>query len=231
MRPDRSGAAIIVNKVPNMAAIPPSFMPRAKSSATAAVAKNPPLSSRVPKTQAVANSSADHPVVDLDHYAPAYFTWIANKLSRGASQSYLAAFDVGIESWRVLVLLAIEGAISAQKACGIIGMDKASMSRCFKSMQARGFITLSLDPDDGRARIATLTARGRAMHDQIRGIALERERAFLSVLSTAERKTLIDILHRLHENLPAVEVATEKHLKKHHPQALRRKSARSGDAS
>ncbi len=166
----------------------------------------------------------------MDHYAPAYFTWIANKLSLGASQSYLAAFDVGIESWCVLVLLAIEGAISAQKACGIIGMDKASMSRCFKSMQTRGFITLGLDPDDGRARIATLTARGRAMHDQIRGIAMERERAFLSVLSAAERKTLIDILHRLHENLPAVEVATLKHLAKHHPQALRRKSGRSDDA-
>lgn len=214
-----------------MAVTPTPFMPRSKSSPTAKAVKNPPLSSRPSKTQAAANGSASHPVVDLDNYAPAYFTWIANKLSRGASQSYLAAFDVGIESWRVLVLLAIEGTISAQKACGIIGMDKASISRCFKSMQTRGFITLGLDPDDGRVRIATLTARGRAMHDQIRGIALERERAFMSVLSTAERKTLIDILHRLHENLPTVEVATEKHLAKHHPQALSRKSARSGEAS
>lgn len=175
---------------------------------------------------AKARRVVEHEVVDLDHYAPAYFTWIANKLSRGASQSYLAAFDVGIESWRVLVLLAIEGAISAQKACGVIGMDKASISRCFKSMQARGFITLGLDPADGRARIATLTPAGRAMHDQIRGIALERERAFLSVLTAAERKTLLDLLHRLHENLPAVEVATRKHLARHHPEALARPRAR-----
>ena len=48
-------------------------------------------------------------VVDLERYVPAYFTWIANKLSGGASQAYLAAFDVGIETWRLLVLLAIEG--------------------------------------------------------------------------------------------------------------------------
>ncbi len=173
-----------------------------------------------------AGSRANHPVIDLDHYAPAYFTWIANKLSRGSSQAYLAAFNVGIESWRVLVLLAIEGAISAQKACGVIGMDKASMSRCFKSMQARGFISLSLDPADGRARIATLTGSGRAMHDQIREIALERERAFMSVLNAAERKTLIGLLHRLHENLPAVEAATQQHLARHHPHAPSRKSAR-----
>ena len=171
-------------------------------------------------------------VIDLNNYAPAYLTWIANKLSSGASQAYLAAFDVGIESWRVLVLLAIEGSISAQKACGIIGMDKASMSRCFKSMQARGFIELALDPQDGRARIATLTPAGRAMHDQIRDIAIARERVFLSVLTPAERKVLLDLLRRLHENLPAVESATRDHLSRHHPHALqRRKSTESAPRS
>ena len=42
--------------------------------------------------------------------------------------------------------------------------------------------TIGLDADDGRLRIATLTKKGRELHDQILGIALERERAFLSVL-------------------------------------------------
>lgn len=173
-------------------------------------------------TQPGDGAPASHKVVDIDHYAPAYFTWIANKLSRGASQAYLSAFDVGIETWRVLVLLAIEGSVSAQKACSIIGMDKSSMSRCFKNMQSRGFITLSLDPDDGRARIATLTPPGRAVHDQIREVALVRERAFMSVLDTTERQALIGLLHRLHENLPAVETATRCYLEQHQPQALKR---------
>lgn len=169
-------------------------------------------------------------VINLEKYAPAYLTWIANKLSSGASQAYLAAFDVGIESWRVLVLLAIEGSISAQQACGVIGMDKASMSRCFKSMQARGFIDIALDPEDGRARIATLTPAGRAIHDQIRDIAMERERVLMSVLTAAERKLLLDLLRRLHENLPAVELATREHLGRHHPHALQRRAARSADS-
>jgi DNA-binding MarR family transcriptional regulator len=182
-----------------------------------------------PRAASVPGEEADHAVVDLDRYAPAYFTWIANKLSRGASQHYLAAFDVGIEIWRVLVLLAIHGSISAQQVCRIIGMDKASVSRCFKAMQARGFITLGLDAADGRLRVATLTDAGRAMHDQIRGIALERERAFLAVLDVAERKTLIELLHRLHENLPAVEQATDRYLAQHFPHALRRGRPRPED--
>ena len=147
-------------------------------------------------------------VVDLERYVPAFLTWIANKLSRGASQHYLAAFDVGIEVWRCLVLLAVEDSISAQQVSRIVGMDKASVSRCFKSMHADGLITLGLDDADGRIRIARLTKKGRALHDKIIGIALERERAFLSVLSDAEQETLIGLLKRLHSNLPQVEEAT-----------------------
>ena len=126
------------------------------------------------------------------------------------------------------MLLAIERSISAQQVSRIIGMDKASVSRCFKSMQARGLITVGLDAGDGRLRIATLTKKGRALHDRISGVALERERAFLSVLDDDERDTLIRLLKRLHENLPAVETATERYVGKHYPAktaARRRRSA------
>ena len=156
-------------------------------------------------------------VVDLNRYVPAYLTWIANKLSRGASQAYLSTFEVGIETWRVLVLLAIEPSISAQQVCKVIGMDKASVSRTFKTMQARGLITIGLDDRDGRLRMATITPSGRDLHDRILGIALERERALLSVLSPVECDTLIGLLRRLHENLPAVEQATRRYLDEHYP--------------
>jgi DNA-binding MarR family transcriptional regulator len=165
------------------------------------------------------NSATEDPVVDLERYVPAYLTWIANKLSRGASQHYLSVFDVGIETWRCLVLLAIEESISAQQVSKVIGMDKASVSRCFKSMQTQGLIALELDSEDGRLRLAKLTKKGRELHDKILGVALERERAFLSVLTAAEQETLIGLLKRLHENLPEVDKATEQYVRKRFPTA------------
>lgn len=177
------------------------------------------------KARATAPSSS---VVDLERYVPAFLTWIANKLSRGASQHYLAVFDVGIETWRCLVLLAVHGSISAQQVSRVIGMDKASVSRCFKSMQSRGLITVGLDAGDGRLRIATLTQQGRALHDQILGIALERERAFLEVLDRAEIETLIVLLRRLHENLPSVEAATARYVAQRFPKAAARRARRHG---
>jgi DNA-binding MarR family transcriptional regulator len=166
----------------------------------------------------------DPSVVDLERYVPAYFTWIANKLSGGASQAYLAAFDVGIETWRLLVLLAIEGPWSAQRICKVIGMDKASVSRVLKSMQKRGLITIGLDAQDGRLRMATITEAGLQLHNQILGLALARETAFLAVLTLHEQAQLTDFLKRLHDNLPAVEKATADYLAQQHPQArLRRR--------
>jgi DNA-binding MarR family transcriptional regulator len=165
-------------------------------------------------------------VEDLERYLPAFLSWIASKLQRGASQHYLNVFDVGIETWRCLMLLAIENSISAQRVSRIIGMDKASVSRCFKRMQARGLITMALDDGDGRLRLAKLTAKGRKLHDQMIGIALERERALVEVLKPAELDTLIGLLQRLHENLPAVEAATERYVAQRFPKAAGRRRAR-----
>ncbi|MDM0078761.1 MarR family winged helix-turn-helix transcriptional regulator [Variovorax sp. J2P1-59] len=157
--------------------------------------------------------------MDLDRYVPAYLTWIANKLSRGASQHYLSTFDVGIETWRCLVLLAVEGATSAQQVSTVIGMDKGSVSRCFKGMQERSLIRTELDGSDGRLRMAVLTPKGRRLHDQIMGMALERERAFLSVLDADEVEVLLGLMRRLHANLPAVEASTQAYVRERFPHA------------
>jgi DNA-binding MarR family transcriptional regulator len=180
------------------------------------------------KSSAAAQADAAPPgerrVVDLQRYVPAYLSWIANKLSHSASQAYLSAFAVGIETWRLLVLLAIEDSLSAQRISKVIGMDKASVSRAFKSLQARGLITIGLDALDGRLRIATITGKGRRLHDSIMAVALERERALLSVFDEKEKNLLIGLLRRMHENLPAVEAATEQYLVRHFPK-VRLKSA------
>lgn len=160
------------------------------------------------------SNSKKQKVINLEHYVPGYLTWISNKLSSGASQAYLSTFSIGIETWRLLVLLASDGTLSAPVACKVIGMDKASVSRCFKTMQQDGLITMSLDDSDGRLRIANLTAKGRKIHDQILGLALERERALLEVLNDKEQETLVQLLARIHENLPTVESATENYIRK-----------------
>lgn len=155
----------------------------------------------------------DH--VDLTRYAPAYINWISNKLSRGASQHYLALFGVGVEVWRLMTEMAAKGPTTAQEASKAVGMNKASVSRAFRQMQDEGLIALSLDPQDGRLRHARLTPKGQALHQRIEQLALHRERVFLSVLSPREREQMLDMLRRLHDHLPEVEAQTQHYIRQH----------------
>jgi len=145
------------------------------------------------------------PVVDLDNYIPAYLTFLANKWARSASHLYLKRFGIGIEAWRILVLLAIEGSITANRVCQVIGMDKASVSRNFKRLAELGLLQVEDDPDDARQRLAQLTRAGLALHDDMLPLVLKREQRLLSCLDGSEREVLCGLLRRLHANLGALD--------------------------
>jgi DNA-binding MarR family transcriptional regulator len=144
------------------------------------------------------------PVLDLERYAPALLTFLANKLSRGASALYRRHFGVGIIDWRIMALLAIEPRIPAARICKVIGLDKGPVSRSVAFLVRKGLAETAGDGGDARRRIIALTAAGRALHDRILVVALERERRLLSCLDREEIEVLLGLLNRLHGNLDAV---------------------------
>lgn len=148
------------------------------------------------------------PALDLNRYLPGLFTLIANNLSGGASSAYLSLYAVGIETWRVMVMLAIEGRVTAQRVVQLLDADKGAISRTFKTMHEQGLLRFESDASDGRLRHAVFTQKGRKLHDRIIRLALAREAAAVSVLSDGELETLRDLLRRIYMNLPQVEQAT-----------------------
>jgi DNA-binding MarR family transcriptional regulator len=147
---------------------------------------------------------ADGPVLDLGSYVPALLTFLANKLSRSGSALYRRHFGVGIIEWRILAMLAVEPSIPASRICQVIGLDKGPVSRSLAFMERRGLVAIRADQTDTRRRLAALTEAGKALHDRILAVALERERRLLSCLSPEQRAELVGLLNRLHDNLDAV---------------------------
>lgn len=144
------------------------------------------------------------PVLDLARYVPALLTFVSNKLSRSGSALYRRHFGVGIIEWRVLTMLALEPSIPASRVCQVIGLDKGPVSRSLAGLERQGLVTIRADAADTRRRLATLTPAGRALHDRIIVVALERERRLLSCLTAKQQDSLIELLNLLHENLGAV---------------------------
>jgi DNA-binding MarR family transcriptional regulator len=178
------------------------------------------------------------PVLDLDKYVPGLLTLIASNLSGGASNAYLSLYAVGIETWRVMVMMALEGRVTAQRMVQLLDADKGSISRTFKFMHERGLIAFEEDVRDGRVRHAVFTPAGRALHDRIIRLASLREQVALSVLSEDEVEVLRDLLRRVYANLPEVERATDAFLRRErtalgmepNAPALRRRGAQQAGA-
>lgn len=139
--------------------------------------------------------------LDLERYVPALITFLANKLSAGASNLYRKEFGVGIVEWRIIALLAVEQDINANYICSVIGLDKALVSRTVKNLKNQGLISLQKSSLDSRNQLIALTTGGYALHDKMIKVALERENKLLSVLTAEEKDTLIDLLLKLNKQV------------------------------
>jgi DNA-binding MarR family transcriptional regulator len=104
----------------------------------------------------------------------------------------------------MLSMLAVESDITANRICQAIGLDKSAVSRSLQTLEAAGRITSQLDPKDARRYTVRLTASGKELHDRVLKVALERESRLLSGLTPAEVDTLVDLLGRLHLQVPNV---------------------------
>ncbi|WP_417315782.1 MarR family winged helix-turn-helix transcriptional regulator [Cycloclasticus pugetii] len=150
------------------------------------------------------HSKTEETQLDLDRYLPAIVTFLANKLSTGASVCYRRHFGVGVVEWRLLALLKVENNITANRMCQVIGLDKAAVSRALKSLLEREAITFTKDFKDGRSVLVNLTGKGVSLHDQILAVAKKRESLLLEGLEADEVDQLIFLLQKISSRIPIV---------------------------
>jgi DNA-binding MarR family transcriptional regulator len=152
------------------------------------------------------------PVINHTRYVPALINFLANKLAAGASASYRREFGVGVTEWRILSKLAGEDACTAQQISQYFDLDKGLVSRTLKSLADGGHVAV-VDQGNGK-RVIVMTKTGRALHDRIIELALDREGVLLDCLKPDEIEVLIDLLRRLLAQTPSVNAVQVRKKKK-----------------
>lgn len=142
--------------------------------------------------------------LDLARYFPHQITSIANRWARNSASLYLKTFNITMGEWRLIALLAVEPWISSARVDAVIGMDKASLSRAVRLAEARGLVETRASKEDTRRREMTLTPAGRALQSEVAETALAREDELLACLNTAERRTLLALLVRVHAHMAEI---------------------------
>lgn len=151
-----------------------------------------------------ARSPSPRSHLDLEDYVPALITFLANKISHGASLVYRDLFGIGVNDWRCLSQLAIEPWISPNRICHVIGLDKAAVSRSIRVLEDKGLVEVRSNRDRSRFLEVALTEAGAALHDRILAVALERERRLTADLEPEERVVLLRALNKMHARIGAV---------------------------
>ncbi len=142
-------------------------------------------------------SSGGSDAFDLEHFFPYRLSVLANTVTRALASLYEAEHDLTIAEWRLLAILARFGPISGNGVCERSAMDKVRVSRAVGRAVSRGLVDRSIDTEDRRRLVLTLTPKGRAIHDRIAPLAREREAQILSALSDSEVEALMGALLRL----------------------------------
>ena len=147
--------------------------------------------------------------IDFTSYVPAHITYLANKISSGATALYLPRFGVGITEWRIMALLARDAWVAPKRVSDATGLDKGAVSRSVHSLKAAGIVEVRPDQYDRRSQVLALTPHGLRLHDRMVRFAREREQILLSGLSKEERSLLVQFLARIESQVPLANAASE----------------------
>jgi len=131
--------------------------------------------------------------LDLQRYFPYRLARLAEQVSLAVAEVYATRFALSRQEWRILAVLGARPELPTKEIGRLTTLDKMHVSRAMQTLEERGIVRRSRDPDDGRERIVALTPSGRGLYRKIVPYALEREAALLAAL-TAEEVAAMDVV-------------------------------------
>ncbi len=143
------------------------------------------------------SNDAPKPRLDLDRFLPYRLSILSNQVSDAIARQYSDRFGLTIPEWRAMAVLGGTPGLSAREVAERTAMDKVQVSRAIDSLVRARRVARVADAQDGRIQRLSLTAKGRAIYDEVVPLALHLEDIFLSALKPEERRALDGLLTKL----------------------------------
>jgi DNA-binding MarR family transcriptional regulator len=179
-----------------------------------------PAMPRPSKTRHVRGGSAScGAVLDLNSHIATKVAIFANRLSRSASRFYRKRYGFGVVEWRVMMFVGHATETRANRICRETDLDKGAVSRSLNVLVRMGIVSVREDGADNRRNNVALTAKGRALHDRLVPVALERQRELLLDVTPEEARAFSDLIDRLQSNVSDGEPFSDEPQRKQPPRA------------
>lgn len=109
----------------------------------------------------------------------------------------ICCHDVSVTQCYALEALLHRGPSSLNELAAQLFLDKSTASRVVGTLERKGYLTRSIDPQDRRAVSLEVTAAGRRLHDRIRQDLVEETRRLLEDFEPEVREAAPTLLRRL----------------------------------
>jgi DNA-binding MarR family transcriptional regulator len=139
----------------------------------------------------------------LQDYLPYRLSVASNAASRLIARAYEQRFGLRIAQWRLIAVLADEGALTPQALCGRTIMDKVTVMRAAQGLLRRRLLRRLPNRQDRRSHRLALTRPGARLYRQIVPLALACEAHLLHGLTPADVVRLDRLLRRLERSASA----------------------------
>lgn len=133
----------------------------------------------------------------LERFLPYRLSVLTNRVSDAIARHYSERFNLSVPEWRVMAVLGGAPNLSAREVASRTAMDKVQVSRAVASLIAARRVQREFDAQDRRITRLSLTAKGRAIYEEIVPLALHLEAVLLSALSAEEKSQLDRLLEKL----------------------------------
>jgi DNA-binding MarR family transcriptional regulator len=117
------------------------------------------------------------------------------------SDAHFSRYGVTADQFVLLACLAEQDAITQQELARRVSSDPSTIRAMLVLLEGRGLVGRERHPDDSRARVVTLTARGRRLFERLWKTSEPIRVQMLSGFSADEARLLVGCLRRLIANL------------------------------
>ena len=133
----------------------------------------------------------------LDAYLPYRLSVASNAVSELISRAYQDRFGLSVPQWRLICVLAEDGALTQGQIVARTVMDKVTVSRAAQGLLKRHLVNRTAHHADGRSHTLALSSQGERLHAEIAPLALSYEQALIAGLTPEEVDGLKRLLARL----------------------------------
>ena len=134
----------------------------------------------------------------ISDFLTTLFAQTSRVLRKAITVPYASAFDLSVSEWRILAILGEAKSLPFGEIVERSTADKGLVSRTLRILSERGLVLVSQrKPGKKTPQTWHLSAKGKALYDQVIPIARSRQAAMLRVLSVQERTILFSSIHKL----------------------------------